>query len=108
MDWLNVLLAKSDGNDPVKSWCTNQLQYLNTALRDIRTCAQTYKQILNETPLTYLMLANKNSKGFDMLDLFKNANDEFTTWKVFRNNMPLHQMGRLMQVNAIHRLLSMS
>jgi hypothetical protein len=54
------------------------------------------------------MLANKNNKGFDMLDLFKNANDEFTTWKVFRNNMPLHQMGRLMQVNAIHRLLSMS
>jgi hypothetical protein len=59
MDWLNVLLAKSDGNDPVKSWCTNQLQYLNTALRDIRTCAQTYKQILNETRSSHLLNVGK-------------------------------------------------
>jgi hypothetical protein len=54
------------------------------------------------------MVANKNEKGFDMIDLFRNANDEFTTWKVFRNKMPVRQVGRLMQVNAINPLFSMS
>jgi hypothetical protein len=54
------------------------------------------------------MVANKNEKGFDMIDLFRNENDEFTTWKVFRNKMPLCQVGRLMQVNNINPLFTMS
>jgi hypothetical protein len=98
MHHLNDLRGRSNNYPGIQLWCALLFEYLQSAVHDIRMCAQCYAELTRATIMIYLILANKTKDGFDMSNFLVHTDGSFMTFKETQSMMPLCQMARLMQV----------